>query len=526
MAAAWLSLFLLLSGCERSDYENAVPGMDNQVSGEPVTFSISMSNIPQYNDPGSAGAACRSGKPIISEWVKVNSFSMTRSVGEDYQEPKLALLEMVEDSVPVAGTRGVMPSNCRFRLMAFRQLANGYVFHSVGEYTSSGGSSAPTLVSGNKMILARSQTYRFVGYTFNNSASMGTLLSVYTWSDTKIVIPNMDSDFLTFDSGDVKISGDTYELSVNFKHQLTKLTVKPDAVGLGTEKVTNCSSVYIKDGGRSSTWTLGNSSIYKDTQNSTAFNIPDNGSATVRLVPWGKLQQVSVYIGAINAGGYALSNLNFTSSQSVNMLPGRSYTMTIRISSPGITVTASEINLGGVDCTTTIKTTLSKLTWAAGNLKSFDNTKPYEWTTPTDKGYYYTWYSTYTGNTSSDGTDPCSKLDDFKYGVGWRTPSQYELHALSCCTDKQDVINNSDRGMWFMNKSNGLFLPFAGFRSSSNGGSGTMVTNEFNQTGRYWSSDIATNSGGYYLSISTGYAFLSGVTNVGYGHSVRCVRSR
>ena len=522
MAAAWLSLFLLLSGCERSDYENAVPGRDNQVSGEPVTFSISMSNIPQYNDPGSAGAASRSGEPIISEWVKVNSFSMTRSAGKDYQEPKLALLEMVEDSVPVAGTRGVMPSNYRFRLIAFKQSGNGnYVYHSAGEYTSNG-SSAPTLAEGGIKVLSRGQTYRFVGYTFNNSASMGTF-PAYTWNST-IPIPNMNNDFLTFDSGDVAISGDTYELSVNFEHQLTKLTVKPDAVGLGTEKVTNCSGVYIKKGCSSSTWSVGGTSIDNNGSNSASFNISDNGSATVRLVPLGVLQQVSVYIGAINAGGYALSNLNFTSSQSVKMLSGKSYTMTIRISFPGITVAASEINLGGTTCTADNKTALSKLTWAAGNLKSSDNTKLYEWTTPTDYGYYYTWNSTYTGGISSDGIDPCSRLDESKYGVGWRTPTSAEMEILNRCTTGQMADNNGIPGIWFMNPTIGLFLPLAGYRSTDKG-CGIAPTLGLTEEGRYWCSNEMNSLFGYYFKVSDKSSVVT-VTNKMYGFSVRCVRSR
>ena len=527
MAAAWLSLFLLLSGCERSDYENAVPGRDNQVSGEPVTFSISMSNIPQYNDPGSAGAASRSGEPIISEWVKVNSFSMTRSAGKDYQEPKLALLEMVEDSVPVAGTRGVMPSNYRFRLIAFKQSGNGnYVYHSAGEYTSNG-SSAPTLVRGGIKVLSRRQTYRFVGYSFYNTTDMGSLPSTYSWNSTTITIPNMSNDFLAFDSGDVVISGDTYELSVNFKHQLTKLTVKPDALGLGDETVKNCTGVYIKQCGNSSAWKVGGT-IVKNSNSSATFNIPNNGSATVRVVPQGVSQKVSVYIGAITAGGYALSSLNFTSSKSVNMLSGKSYTMTIRISSPGITVAASEINLGGGMCSDTYKQRLSKLTWAGGNLKTIMPDKVpftplYEWTTPTDYGYYYTWCSPYIEDTFYDGKDPCSRLNDFKYGVGWRTPSEDDLHALYCCTDGKIATNNNVRGMWFMNVDNGLFLPLAGYRGAESGG-GTVATGSADVNGRYWSSEEYFNDkNGYYLSFDIDGVRIANALKT-YGFSVRCVK--
>lgn len=98
------------------------------------------------------------------------------------------------------------------------------------------------------------------------------------------------------------------------------------------------------------------------------------------------------------------------------------------------------------------KNNLAKLRWATGNLKSTGSAN-YVWTTATDYGYYYTFYSTYTGNTDTNNTDPCSKLNTAYYGTGWRTPSRSTLIMLSRCTNKALV----NKGMWFMNSSTGLF---------------------------------------------------------------------
>ena len=94
------------------------------------------------------------------------------------------------------------------------------------------------------------------------------------------------------------------------------------------------------------------------------------------------------------------------------------------------------------------------------------------WGTYSEYGYYYTWKSTYTGNTSLNNTDPCPKLKS-DYGTGWRTPSKDEMDKLSRCTNKAVVTSGGNKGFWFMNSTIGLFLPFGG---SHGGATGSKTT--------------------------------------------------
>ena len=188
------------------------------------------------------------------------------------------------------------------------------------------------------------------------------------------------------------------------------------------------------------------------------------------------------------------------------------------VSSTTINVPASEINLGGTTCSQSDKEQLAKLTWAGGNLKSSDNTERYGYTPlQTQYGYYYTWNSTYTGDNSRTGIDPCTLLSESMYGSGWRTPGKVELEMLSRCTDNKFT----NGGMWFMNNSKGLFLPFAGRRSSKLG-SGDKPGDLDGKEGFYWSID-GSSSSGYYLSIYNGGSGVYG-SDTSQGSSVRCVR--
>ena len=191
----------------------------------------------------------------------------------------------------------------------------------------------------------------------------------------------------------------------------------------------------------------------------------------------------------------------------------------------GIQLSPNEITLTANGCTEQDKIDLSKLIWAKGNLKSTGTdgvTKDYEWApTQEDYGYYYTWNSSYTGNTSSNGVDPCTLLNPSKYGTGWRTPSKNEFDMLSRCTDKAWVAKNGIDGMWFMNNPNGLFLPAAGYRNYREG-SGTTATSYAGSEGDYWSSAAYDGSYGYYLYF-TGNARVSHYDKT-YGYPVRCVQ--
>ena len=189
-----------------------------------------------------------------------------------------------------------------------------------------------------------------------------------------------------------------------------------------------------------------------------------------------------------------------------------------------INVPASEINLGGTGCSDSDKNNLAKLTWAGGNLRSSDNTHPYRWATNQNEyGYYYTVMSTYTGNTSSNWTDPCTKLDASIYGSGWHTPSKNEFEMLVRCSDR--AITNE--GVWFMNKTSGLYLRLAGYCEA---GSSTSPTERRDGTnGIYRTSSYTVNGGGYYsLTIrdrgNNKSVEVAGNLDNTLGGSVRCVR--
>lgn len=520
VSAAWLFI-LILSGCGQTELEGLLPDSDDSSTGEPVELRISLADSPEYNNETTSTPATRSGEPLIGEWVKVNSFSATRSA-EEYEGPAIAAMELFEDSVSCTPqTRSIMTTGYYFRLIAFKKVGdNNYVYQSAADYTANG-ASAPVLKEG-KMILPRGQTYRFVAYSFNNSSPMGPLLSTYTWNSTAISIPNLSNDFMTFVSNDSKVSGDTFALTVSFTHQLCKLTVKIAATGFDSNTFTNCTGVYIKQGGNSSSWTVGASAITANTSNTATFDIPNNNTTTsTRIVPFASASTITVHFGTLSVGGKNANNTDITSSQSVKLLAGKSYTMTVQFKKMiGNQVPSGDINLVGNGCTAQDKTDLSKLTWADGNLKSKGGkgSKDYVWTTTTDRGYYYTWNSAYTGSTSRTNSDPCSELNPATYGTGWRTPSNNELTKLSRCTNK--TLTNG--GMWFMNSGKGLLLPAAGYRRGDVG-SGTTATDDAGSFGFYWSSDANSYSYGYRLSFSSGSSVI-GNTAPDRGFSVRCVK--
>jgi len=191
----------------------------------------------------------------------------------------------------------------------------------------------------------------------------------------------------------------------------------------------------------------------------------------------------------------------------------------VEVSGITIKVPASDINLGGSGCTESDKTNLSVLTWAGGNLISSYNLNPYIWApSQDDYGYYYTWNSTFTGNASTNNTDPCTKLDVKKYGTGWRTPSEFEIAMLSRCTDKVVV----DGGMWFMNNPKGLYLRLGGYRGQMQG-SGRVANYSAGSEGEYWSSSKYSDISGIKLSITDGLVTTM-TSHKNYGLLVRCVK--
>ena len=532
----FITLVFLLSvcvlfGCNPNEAESL--DLDHSTPmGKSIAFNISLQSTPEYEPAENKTESTSHSEKMISEWVKVNTFNATRGNQElgGGAPCSLALMELVEDTISSgkkALTRGIMPSGIYFRVIAFKKSGASYVFQSVADYISNG-SSSPTLQQGS-IDLPTDQTYRFVAYSFNQNVAMGTLPSTCAWASTAISIPNLNSDFLTYTSDDITPSGQSLTLPLNFTHQLCRLTVKINVTGFSSNTFTNCTGVQVKQGGNQSTWIVGSNSIAANTNDTSPFNMPDNGIASLRLVPFNSNRNITVYFNTLTVGGKVANNTSVTSAQGVQLNAGRSYTITVQLKKggPGIIIQYGDIDLGGANCTDADKNRLAELAWARGNLKSTGTTATgnYVWGDLTEYGYYYTWMSLYTGNTNVQGNqDPCNQLNQTLYGTGWRTPSKNELESLSKCTNSTLVNNNGTQGMWFMNSTKGLFLPAAGYRNFVEG-SGTTPKQEANVNGTYRSSNAYDSSNGYHLFFYNGITSVSN-TNKTNGITVRCVRAK
>ena len=333
----------------------------------------------------------------------------------------------------------------------------------------------------------------------------------------------MSKDFMTFDSGDItNINSLSHNLPVSFNQKLCKLTITISPTGFPSNTITNCTGVYVKQGGNSTSWKIGPSTnvVATNTNNTAAFSPNTTLSTTIRMVPFAGTRTITVHFNTLTVGGRIVNNnTEITSTQSVQLKEGKSYTLKIQFKKgPGINVLESDINLTGNGCTAQDKKDLAKLIWADGNLKSTGASNNYVWTTSTDYGYYYTWYQDYNRN----NIDPCARLNPTTYGSGWRTPSINELTKLSRCTNK--IVTN--KGVWFMNNSKGIFLTIAGARGE--GGCGTVGTLFVGEVGFYWSSDNnSSNNCGRRLVLdarSTLSIEIQANGPKGDGHSVRCVK--
>ena len=505
--------FLMITSCG----DNVVNPDSPEPDGEDmIPVTVSRVEDGSYMESHVDTPDTTGGRTLVDEWVPVKEPPASRAIpaAVPYEGPSAVRMTLREE--PQVTTRAATLGNgIYFRLIAFRKVGSNYVFQSAADFTTNG-ASAPTLRQGN--LLTRTGTVRVIGYSFNSTAAMGTIPSSYTYNSTSVTIPNMNSDFMVYDSGDIaNVSTISHNLSVSFTQKLCKLTVKLSLSQFGSNTFTNCTGVYVSQGGNASAWTIGPSTnnVSANTGNTPTFNIANNSTATVRLVPFSGSRAITVHIGTLTLSNYFnANNRNITSSQNVQLLPGRSYTITLQIGL-GIQVAASDINLTQNGCTASDKNDLAKLRWATGNLKSTGSTN-YVWASSTDRGYYYTWYSTYTGNTSQNNTDPCSKLNVSTYGTGWRTPSRNELTKLSRCTNKAKVNN----GMWFMNSSKGLFLPLAGHTPSASGAStgGNAVVNG-NRDGNYWCTEKY-----YRFLFGTNGHTVSDAASGAFGCSVRCVK--
>ena len=531
--ALWLCLCLSITGCAEDNRITPLSPDSGDTADELIPIHISLAGNNDYHSSSFNDASPRSHPPLIAEWVGIKAFSPTRT-GEqpDYEGPRIASMELTEDILPQVNTRAAtVPVGVYFRLIVFRKSGNNYVFQSAADYTSNG-TGTPVLKQGK--LLTRSGTIRVVGYSFNTTAAadLGTMPSTYAYNSSTVSIPNMSKDFMTFDSGDItSVNSLSHNLlPVSFGQKLCKLTITISPTGFPSNTISNCTGVYVKQGGNSTSWKIGPSTnvVAANTNNTAAFSPNTTLSTTIRMIPFAGARTITVHFNTLTISGRTVpNNTEITSTQSVQLKEGKSYTMKIQFKKAiGINVPYGDINLTQNGCTANDKTILSKLRWAEGNLNSQSNYNLTWASSTTDYGYYYIWKNVYvsSGYTGYGAVDPCTRLDESKYGSGWRTPTRNEFTSLSRCSNKQLVKYNGTQGMWFMNSSIGLFLPAAGWRDG-NKGSGTAATTYTDGTGSYyWSSDLNGNSG-YGLYIRNNDVFVDGNGDRQSGVSVRCVRN-
>lgn len=512
--SAGLLLIGILCGCAQTEIENRFSESGDDGVGKPVAFSIGVVDTPEYNVETDGTPATRSGKPLLDEWVKVNSSNATRSA-EVCEGPNIATMELVEDTASCTPqTRGMMNNGYYFRLIAFKKSGNDYEYHAAADYIING-MNAPELQQGT-MDLTTAATYRFLAYSFNNAKAMGDIpASGYTWNSTFVSIPDLNSDFLTFDSEDQQLSSESFFLPVKFIHQLCKLTVKISVTGFDSNTFSNCTGVYVAQGGSSSSWIVGASTIDTDTNNTALFNIEDNSSNTTRLVPFAEERPITVHFGMLTVGGVVVNDKEITSSQSVQLIAGRSYTMTVQFKKEIIyelTEPTAEgyVQIGqykwayaNLDVT---KTSQEDKPWISGPLTGNDiPTNFKEVTSATNDWWRWNVAGVDTSNQYpidypeiwSSETDPCEQY----LGVPWKVPQKEYLDELARHILENRIVKINGEEMrtngygWvkgsktvgtvFVDKDLGtcLFLPAAGFR---NGG----YYYSAGETGRYWSATL------------------------------------
>ena len=283
--------FLMITSCG----DNVVnPDSPEPDGGDVIPITVSRVEDGSYMESHVDTPATTGGRTLVDEWVPVKESPASRAIpaAVPYEGPSVVRMTLREE--PQVTTRAATLGNgIYFRLIAFRKVGSNYVFQSTADFTTNG-ASAPTLRQGK--LLTRTGTVRVIGYSFNSTTAMGTIPSAYAYNGTSVTIPNMSNDFMVYDSGDIaNVSTINHNLSVSFTQKLCKLTVKLSLSQFGSNTFTNCTGVYVFQGGNASAWTIGPStnSVSANTGNTPTFNIGDNSTATVRLVP-GQSRYISV----------------------------------------------------------------------------------------------------------------------------------------------------------------------------------------------------------------------------------------
>ncbi|MCZ2709045.1 hypothetical protein O1358_09685, partial [Bacteroides fragilis] len=182
--ALWLCFCLSIAGCTEDDRMTPLSADSGDTADELIPIHISLTGDNDYHSSSFNDASTRSHSPLIAEWVGVKAFSPTRT-GEqpDYDGPRIASMELTEDTLPRVSTRATVPVEVRFRLIVFRKSGSDYVFQSAADYASNG-TGTPVLKQGK--LLTRSGTIRVVGYSFNTTADLGDMPSTYAYNSSTV----------------------------------------------------------------------------------------------------------------------------------------------------------------------------------------------------------------------------------------------------------------------------------------------------------------------------------------------------
>lgn len=510
---------LTFSGCNQSELDELFPGDGESPEGDRIALTIGEVIIPGYNQTVTTRGASENDSEsddLFNEWVVIEECNVTRSIEA---EPEMCVMRLCQDTVPgttIPATRASLTTNAKIRLIAFDASDKSFV--GAADYTVNGATITPV---GSDLVLKAFNSYTIVGYTFNNTASLGTVASSYTWNSSTISIPDMNNDFLTCFTTISNLSSTNSSISLSFSHQLSKMSlvlVKGD----GITGISAANNVTISNGGTSTTWKVGASAVEGSVSAaSQKFSTTATGtSSAVRILPYPSNHTVSVTFPSISLNGVSKSNITISSASAVRIQPGKTYTMTITFSKkPGMNIPEGDIT----ECSGSDKTTLASVTFASGNLIQPGNTTgaPTFAGSTSDYGHYYCWLSDWMGNgsTSRNGNDPCQSVAP---AGKWYTPSYSLLQLLVRCTNKQLVSNGGKNGMWFGGSGRGLFLPAAGYRYPTDG-SGTTASNGAGSYGYYWSNEENASDRGYDLYFYTGYAYTYSYGKRS-GFSVRCVQ--
>lgn len=522
-----LCFILTIAACSSDDGLLPADDSNGYSDTEWTTLSIGSVATCPYN---SSTAASRSGTDSspeeyqINEWVAVPHFNPMRS-GEDpnYEGPRIAMMRVRTDSaVNAAQTRVATGNNIMFRVIVFVKNNGSYTFSSTADYTVSG-TGAPTPVQNNQPPLSvpLGSTFRVIAFSENTTSLSQDAKTTYAWNEN-IAITDLNRDFMTYDSGDLTTLTMTYSLtSIQFNHQLSKVNVSLNASGFTSNTISGISGAKLVGAGTTGTWSIGSTSAIT-ASNASDLSLTFSGtSASCLTFPQSTGKAVTIGFGSITVGGKTISNISVSSNSTLTMAKGKSYTMSVNFNKKiGNQIPEEEIKF----CSGSDKTSLSKLTWATGNLKSTASTN-LEWApTQEDYGYYYTYNSIYTGNAAQLNVDPCTRLNSTIYGTGWRTPTINEIKKLSRCGEGGDLTTyNSVKGMWFLTNNGGVFLPAAGCRFN-NIGSGTQPTMYPKTRGFYWSISNTTTVTGTCLEFSRNSGVTYAEESGQNGYSVRCVK--